>query len=78
MASTFCSPAKLITGMQLRRIKRMSKNSERLSETATFFNKDEDVLIRAGIDPEKMEYLPGKERRSILKKAGLNPDEFDF
>ncbi len=56
----------------------MGKNSERISDTATFRNTDEDVLIRAGIDPEKMEYLSGKERRSILKKAGLNPDEFDF
>ncbi len=42
------------------------------------YSSDEDVLIRVGIDPEKMEYLTGKERRKILIKAGLNPDEFDF
>ncbi len=41
-------------------------------------NEEDDVLIRAGIDPEKMEYLTGSERRKILVKAGLNPTEFDF
>ncbi len=56
----------------------MGKNSEVLSETAAFNNSDDDVLIRAGIDPEKMEYLTGNERRNILRNAGLNPDEFDF
>ncbi len=41
-------------------------------------NEEDDVLIRAGIDPEKMEYLTGSERKRILVIAGLNPDEFDF
>lgn len=36
------------------------------------------VLIRAGIDPEAMGYLSGKERKEILIRAGLNPAEFDF
>lgn len=38
----------------------------------------DDVLILAGIDPEKMEYLSGGERREILIRAGLNPKDFDF
>ena len=38
----------------------------------------DDVLIRAGIDPEAMGYLTGKERREILIRAGLNPKDFDF
>ena len=38
----------------------------------------DDVLVQAGIDPEAMGYLTGKERREILIKAGLNPKEFDF
>ena len=38
----------------------------------------DDVLIRAGIDPEAMGYLTGKERREMLIRAGLNPKEFDF
>ena len=31
----------------------------------------DDVLIRAGIDPEVMGYLTGKERKEILVRAGL-------
>ena len=38
----------------------------------------DDVLAHAGIDPEAMGYLTGKERREILIKAGLNPKEYDF
>ena len=38
----------------------------------------DDVLIRAGIDPEALGYLTGAERRQILLQAGLNPREFDF
>ncbi len=38
----------------------------------------DDVLICVGIDPEKMEYLTGSERRRILIKAGLDPSEFYF
>ena len=38
----------------------------------------DDVLVQAGIDPEAMGYLTGKERREILIRAGLNPAEFDF
>ncbi len=41
-------------------------------------NEEDNVLVRAGIDPEKMEYLNGSERRRILINASLNPDEFDF
>jgi hypothetical protein len=38
----------------------------------------DDVLVQAGIAPEAMGYLTGKERREILIRAGLNPKEFDF
>ena len=38
----------------------------------------DDVLVRAGIDPEAMEYMTGAERRESLLRAGLNPKEFDF
>lgn len=38
----------------------------------------DDVLIRAGIDPEAMGYLTGSERKEILIRVGLNPVEFDF
>ena len=38
----------------------------------------DDVLVRAGIDPEEMGYLTGSERKEILIHAGLNPKEFDF
>ena len=38
----------------------------------------DDILVRAGIDPEAMGYLSGKERKEILVRAGLNPKEFDF
>ena len=37
-----------------------------------------DERGRAGIDPEKMGYLSGRERRLILRRAGLDPDKFDF
>ena len=39
---------------------------------------DHDELYRAGIDPEKLGYLTGEERRRILSAAGLNPEEYDF
>lgn len=42
------------------------------------YNGSEDVLILAGLDPEKMEYLPAAERKKLLEDAGLNPLEFDF
>ena len=38
----------------------------------------DDVLIRAGVDPEALEYMTGSERREILINAGLNPKDFDF
>ena len=38
----------------------------------------DDVLVRAGIDPEALGYMTGSERREILLRAGLNPKEFDF
>lgn len=42
------------------------------------YNGSEDVLILAGLDPEKMEYLPAAERKKLLEDAGLDPMEFDF
>jgi hypothetical protein len=42
------------------------------------YNENEDVLILAGLDPEKMEYLPAAERKRLLEDAGLDPREFDF
>ena len=66
----FCFPAKQITGKRLRR------NKMPIEVNGQF--ETDDVLIRAGIDPEAMGYLTGKERREILIKAGLNPKEFDF
>ncbi len=39
---------------------------------------DHDELWRAGIDPEKLEYLRTADRRRILVSAGLDPDEYDF
>ncbi len=39
---------------------------------------DDDILVRAGIDPEALGYMTGSERREILIHAGLNPKEFDF
>ena len=42
------------------------------------YNENEDVLILAGLDPEKMEFLPAAERKRLLEDAGLDPREFDF
>ena len=42
------------------------------------YNENEDILILAGLDPEKMEYLPAAERKRLLEDAGLDPREFDF
>ena len=39
---------------------------------------DHDELYRAGIDPEKLEFMTGEERRKILRAADLNPEEYDF
>ena len=66
----FCFPARQITGKRWRRNKMPIEVNGQL-ET-------DDVLVQAGIDPEAMGYLTGKERREILIKAGLNPKEFDF
>ena len=66
----FCFPAKQITG------KRWRRNKMPIEVNGQF--ETDDVLIRAGIDPEAMGYLTGKERREILIRAGLNPAEFDF
>ena len=45
-----------------------------------FYGEDssETELIRAGIVPEKLEYMRGEERRKILLEAGLEPMAFDF
>ena len=66
----FCFPVRQITGKRWRRNKMPIEVNGQL-ET-------DDVLVQAGIDPEAMGYLTGKERREILIKAGLNPKEFDF
>ena len=34
--------------------------------------------ILAGINPEELEFMDGKERREVLEAAGLNPDDYDF
>jgi hypothetical protein len=47
-------------------------------EEAIMYNDSEDVLILAGLDPEKMEFLPAAERKRLLEDAGLDPGEFDF
>lgn len=48
------------------------------NELDELYNENEDVLILAGLDPEKMEYLPAAERKRLLEEAGLDPREFDF
>ena len=68
--SMFYSLAKQITG------KRWRRNKMPIEVNGQF--ETDDVLVQAGIDPEAMGYLTGKERREILIKAGLNPKEFDF
>ena len=47
-------------------------------EEDPMYNESGDVLILAGLDPEKMEYLPAAERKRLLESAGLDPREFDF
>ena len=55
---------------------------ERASEFAFFTSimeeEEHNELEDAGIDPEELGYMSGKERRAILVDAGLDPDEFDF
>ena len=68
--SMFYSLAKQITG------KRWRRNKMPIEGNGQF--ETDDVLVQAGIDPEAMGYLTGKERREILIKVGLNPKEFDF
>jgi len=36
------------------------------------------ALQAAGLDPEKLEFMDSAERRELLKKAGLDPYEFDL
>ncbi len=33
---------------------------------------------RSGLNAEELEYMSASRRRSVLRKAGLNPDEYDF
>ena len=68
--SMFYSLAKQITG------KRWRRNKMPIEVNGQF--ETDDVLVQAGVDPEAMGYLTGKERREILIRAGLNPAEFDF
>ena len=35
-------------------------------------------LQRAGLDPEKLEFMNLADRVQLLKDAGLNPAEYDF
>ena len=35
-------------------------------------------LEQAGLDPEKLGFMRGEERRLVLVGAGLNPEEYDF
>ncbi len=55
---------------------------ERASEYGflNFMQQEEehDELRRAGIDPERLEYMSSSRRRQILKEAGLDPSEYDF
>lgn len=32
----------------------------------------------SGLRAEELEVMTGKERREVMKNAGLNPDEYDF
>lgn len=41
-------------------------------------DKDTTDLQAMGLDPEELEFMDSVERRELLEKAGLNPDEFDF
>ena len=38
----------------------------------------ETDVIRAGIFPEALGFMRAEERRTILLRAGLKPEEFDF
>lgn len=39
---------------------------------------DSDELYAAGIDPEALGFMGLAERRGILTRAGLDPDDYDF
>ena len=77
MESTSCLPVKQTTGTRWRRIDGM-RDFYRYNIDFDGTLDTDDVLIHAGIDPEAMGYLTGKERREILIRAGLNPKDFDF
>ncbi len=42
------------------------------------YEDDQDDLLRAGIDPEKLGYMKKSERCRILAAAGLDPSDYDF
>lgn len=37
-----------------------------------------DVFASVGLDYNTLEFMDPVERRGVLRKAGLNPEEFDF
>ena len=41
-------------------------------------DEDTTALQAAGLYPEKLEFMDSAERRELLKKAGLDPYEFDL
>ena len=49
-----------------------------LEPEESLFWDDGDIFPRAGLDYEELENMTPGERREVLLKAGLNPDEFDF
>lgn len=67
----------VMTAEKNRKVKDTTAGCYKYSDLA-LYNGGEDVLILAGLDPEKMEYLPAAERKKLLEDAGLDPLEFDF
>lgn len=51
----------------------------RIAGIFAFIDDDEkDFFGDVGLDYEELEFMDPKERRVVLKNAGLNPEEFDF
>ena len=42
------------------------------------FDYEKTELELSGLDPERLGFMSSKERREMLLKAGLVPDEWDF
>ncbi len=72
-------PARRITSITWKTERGRARPPEGGDDMTGFYAEDEeDVLTKAGIDPEQMEYLSTRERREALEEAGLDPDEYDF